>query len=253
MKLEFAVMPNGVNLSNGRTWPTQAAALDHFRQLMARYADGEMIDDTSDYADLLALLVRYDATVTDGPSKIGVGVRAFERRRNDYNGYASSGFWVRRVDGSETDFSFVQAVRGRPRQQGREFYEACRVAVAEDLRIAKRTFFDTYEDAFGRVACELSSQLIAFNEAQIDHADPTFRQLVDTFRAARGWRCAIPPGVLTAPADKQTETRFVDPNIANAFREFHKVALLRVVAAEVNSAMATQQRRPRVSRPVVLP
>jgi hypothetical protein len=59
--------------------------------------------------------------------------------------------------------------------------------------------------------------------------------------------------VLTPPADCHTETRFANEETASAFREFHKVALLRVVAADVNIAMAAQQQRPRVARPVVLP
>jgi hypothetical protein len=127
------------------------------------------------------------------------------------------------------------------------------MAVADDLAVAKQKFFATYADVFCRVPCELTGRLIKFDEAHIDHADPTFRQLVATFRAARGWLHAIPPDILTAPADCQTETRFANPEIANAFRDFHKVALLRVVAADVNIAMAAQQQRPRVRHPVVLP
>jgi hypothetical protein len=242
-----------VKLSNGRAWPTQTAALNHFRLILKRYANEQVIDNASDHADLLALLIRYDVMIHDGPSKIGNGVDAFFRRRNCFDGgFSTSGFWVRRVDGSETDFSYVQAIKGRPRGD-QEFQEACRVAVAADILAAKQHFFDTYADASGRVACELSGRLITFEEAHVDHVDPTFRQLVIAFRAARGWQQALPPGVLTAPADRQTQTRFANPDIARAFREFHKVALLRVIAAETNSALAAKQQRPRVTRPVVLP
>ncbi len=242
-----------VKLENGRTWPTQAAAIEHFRQMLARYADNETVGVVADHNDLLALLQHYDAAGHDGPSKIGVGVGAFMRKRNNFDGgFSTSGFWVRRIDGTETDFSYIQAIKGRPGAD-REFYEACRVAVAEDILAAKQAFFATHQDSSGRVPCELSGQLIQFDEAHIDHVDPTFRQLVATFRAACGWLDAIPAGVLTAAADRQTQTRFGAAGAADAFREFHKVALLRVVAANVNIAQAAQQRRPHVNRPVVLP
>jgi hypothetical protein len=42
-----------------------------------------------------------------------------------------------------------------------------------------------------------------------------------------------------AAAIRQTQTRFADPDVAAAFREFHKVAVLRVVAAEANSKRGT--------------
>jgi hypothetical protein len=222
--------------------------------MLARYTDEQTITAAADHADLLALIQRYDETVTDRPSKAGLGVAAFMRRRNHFSGgFTTAGFWLRRIDGTETDFSFVQAVKGQPREQDKEFTEACRVAVAADLKAAKERFFATYADIQGRVLCDVSGRLVTFDQAHIDHADPTFRQLVATFRAARGWRQSIPPGVLTAPADQQTQTSFVDPAVAGAFREFHKVALLRVVAADVNIALAAKTRRPHVNRPVVLP
>jgi hypothetical protein len=99
-----------IKLANGRTWPTQEAAIEHFRQMLAGYADGDIITTAADHYDLLALLQRYDATIPGGPSKIGAGVKVFLRKRNYHPaGFSTSGFWVRRVDGSETDFSFIQA------------------------------------------------------------------------------------------------------------------------------------------------
>jgi hypothetical protein len=58
---------------------------------------------------------------------------------------------------------------------------------------------------------------------------------------------------IATPADQQIQTCFIDPAVTDAFREFHKVALLRAIAADVNGALAAQQQRPHVNRPVVLP
>lgn len=67
-------MAKAINLSNGRAWNTQSAALAHFKDMLARYADEEVVEDRVDHDDLIALLERYDAVIVDGPSKIGNGV-----------------------------------------------------------------------------------------------------------------------------------------------------------------------------------
>lgn len=246
-------MAKTIHLSNGRVWKTQSAAMAHFKDMLARYADEETVEDRVDHEDLVALLERYDAVIVDGPSKIGRGADWFFRRRNVGDGYSTPGFWVRRVDGSETDFSYLAAVRGAPKSSTQEFYDACRATVAADLKAAKARHFKTYGDDLGRVPCELTDALITQDEAHIDHAYPTFGQLVLSFRAARGWQHDAPIGTVTAPADNQTTTRFVDPAVAGAFRQFHHAAaILRIVARTRNLAMSAGQRKPKVRRPVIL-
>lgn len=246
-------MAKEVSLPNGRSWKTQTKALTHFKEMLGRYADEQVIDDASDHQDLLTLLERYDLAIADGPSKIGAGVDCFLRRRNVGPDYSTPGFWVRRIDGSETDFSYINAVKGKPKTDAQQFYDACRAAIASDLKAAKRRHFDTYGDDQGRVECEISSDLVGFDQAHIDHAYPTFGQLVISFRAARGWQHGVPAGTLTAPMDRQTTTTFADAAIAQAFNQFHHAAVtLRVVSAGRNLATAAKQRRPKVKRPVIL-
>lgn len=156
-----------------------------------------MRSDPVDHDDLSALLERYDSAITDAPPKIGSGVVGFVRRLNRGPGYTSPGFWVIRTDGSETDFSFYTAVEGQPKSEAYEFADACRAAVSNDLRAAKKRHFDRYGDAQGRVLCDLTDASISFDEAHLDHAYPSFGQMVVMFRAARGWHAGIPSGVLT--------------------------------------------------------
>jgi hypothetical protein len=160
---------------------------------------------------------------------------------------------VRRVDSSETDFSYIAAVKGTPKSSAQEFYDACRAVVAADLKVAKRKYFRDHGDELGHVPCELTDTLITIDQAHIDHAYPTFGQLVLSFRAARGWQHDAPPRTLTAPADGQTTTTFTDPAIAEAFRQFHHAAaILRIISATRNLAMSAGQRKPKVKRPIVL-
>ncbi|MDH4745871.1 DCL family protein [Sphingomonas sp. CBMAI 2297] len=242
-----------IELSNGRSWKSQKAALEHFKAMLGRYADNETVEDAVDHDDLLAVLERYDAAIMDGPPKIGCGVDLFVRRRNAGEGYSTPGFWVRRTDGSETDFSYISAVKGQPKSQAQELYDACRASVAADLVVAKKRHFKEHGDADRRVPCDISGKLIAIDEAHLDHAYPSFGHLVVTFRAARGWQRDVPPGVLTKPADGQTFTTFIDPMIAGAFRDFHhQAATMRIIEGKANLAMAARQRRPKVRLPVQL-
>jgi len=246
-------MPKAITLSNGRTWDTQGKALAHFKEMLARYSDGSTVEDRADHDDLIALVERYDEAITNAPSKTGSGIELFMRRRNSGVGYSTSGFWLRRVDGTETDFSYISAVKGEPKSDAQQFHDACRAAVAQELVAAKKRHFAKYGDSLGRIACDITDELVAYDEAHMDHAYPTFGQLVQSFRAARGWQHDVPSGTLTTPADGQTTTTFIDPQVADAFRQFHKgAAMLRVVSKSQNLSMASGQRKPKIKRPVEL-
>lgn len=123
--------------------------------------------------------------------------------------------------------------------------------MAADLLAAKKRHFAAFSDSAGRVPCDLTGELLAFHDAHLDHAYPTFGQLVITFRAARGWQHGEPKGTLTLPTDAQTTTTFVGTAVAETFRLFHHgAATLRIVARHRNLAMSAGQRRPKVKLPV---
>lgn len=105
-------MPRGhpIVLSNGSEWPNKTATKNHFRVLRDRWPRGVVIDDRHDHEDLCALLERYDEVISTGPSKIGCGIDHFETRENNSHGGVTVGFWVIRKDGTDTDFSFIDAV-----------------------------------------------------------------------------------------------------------------------------------------------
>jgi len=133
------------------------------------------------------------------------------------------------------------------------FYDACRVAVQDDLIAAKRRFFNEHGDEQGRVLCEITSTHIGFEDAHLDHAWPTFGQIVAAFRAARTWTREIPTGIVTLPADAQTQSVFQDLVVAEAFKTFHHdLAMLRIIQRKANLSMAAGQRRPVVQRPLRL-
>jgi hypothetical protein len=100
-----------IMLPNGRSWSKKGDAIEHFKAMLGRYADGSRVLDASDKADLEALLAVYDSVVPEGQStKTGLGVAHFERRLNrDHPGHTSC-FFVVRTDGSSIDFSTRRAL-----------------------------------------------------------------------------------------------------------------------------------------------
>jgi len=238
-----------------RSFRTQTSALEHFKKLLHRYQDGQRILDQADHDDLVALIERYDPVLeaVGEPIKGAGQIAFFERRLNTGTGWSSSGFWLVRQDGSETDFSYIDAVKGKPKGRSQDFYGACREAVALDLIQAKKRAFEEYADDQGRVECELSGKLVTIDEAHLDHAWPYFSHMVSGFRAARGWSKGIPDGIVSQPADGQTKATFIEGVVAEAFRSFHhSQAVLRVLAREANLQTASLARKPKIARPVKL-
>jgi hypothetical protein len=172
---------------------------------------------------------------------------------NTGTGWSTSGFWIVRQDGTETDFSYIDAVKGKPKGRSQDFYNACRQAVALDLILAKKQAFAEYGDDQSRVECELTGKMVTIDDAHLDHAWPYFSHMVSGFRAARGWSRDIPDGIVSAPADGQTTATFLDSAVTEAFRAFHHdQAILRILCREANLQTASSARRPKVARPVRL-
>ncbi len=236
-----------------RIFKTQSSALEHFKKILHAYSDGDQVRDGSHHADLVSLIDRYDPILeaVGEPLKGNGLIDHFERRLNTGTGWSSSGFWVVRNDGSETDFSYIDAVKGKPKGISQDFYNSCREAVALDLIQAKKKAFKDYGDSEGKVACELTGKLVSIEDAHLDHAWPFFSHMVSGFRAARGWSNDIPSGVISEPADGQMKSVFIDQTVADAFRSFHhSQALMRILSKEANLQTASAARKPKVARPV---
>jgi hypothetical protein len=220
--------------------------------MLRRRADSACVDDRVDHDDLVALLERYDGAISDGPSKIGPGLDSFFRRRNVGEGYSAPGFWVRRVDGTETDIASQRLCAASRRPGSKSFRMLATMP-------SRRTSLRRSEPISRNIATRTGSFRGPYRRAHlssrrhVDHACPTFGQLVVSFRAANGWQQEM-PAALTTPSDAQSTALFVAPEVAERFRSFHhSAAALRVIARRRNLSMAAGQRRPRVRRPVILP
>lgn len=242
-------MAKPVELSNGRSWKTKTAAKEHFKEMLGRYKDGEVVGDEDDHSDLSAMLERFDLLVTDGPTKIGPGIKHFERRLNKGDGWSSPGFWVVRTDNVDTDFSYIKAVDALPKRDAQEFSVACHNAVSADLVKMKQRQFDHFSDSEGKISCDITGAFVSYSEAQLSHAHPSFDLIVKEFRRSKGWDENIPSGTLTESADAQISTHFVDGNLAREFSKFHHdMAILRIIA-KARPAGSTTTTAP-VTKPI---
>lgn len=239
-----------VTLSNGRDWPTQTAARQHFKEMLSRYEDDTPITDAGDHADLCALLERYDLLIANGPLKTGAGIARFDKRKSFVKGFPTRGFWVVRINDTDTDFSYIDAIIGSPRPQSQEFYDACHGAISQDLRHAKERQFEQFSDENDCLPCDATGVLVTFTNAHLSHAHPAFVSLVRAFRDMRGWGEAVPAGTLSPSADRQISSSFTDPRDAEAFKTFHHAtAIMRIVAAGQGGPVADPAA---VKRPIRL-
>ncbi len=225
-----------------REFKFQKDALAFFKEMLNSYRANKTIEG-EDHELLLSLLERHP----EADTKIGLGVKRFYKAPTEMG---TSCFWVERVDGSTTDFSYITAVKAKGKSLYQEFAEACRNAVRDDLIKTKEEFFKKYGDTDGKVQCEVSGERIAIYESHLDHKKPlTFQVLVNTFIAANDLK--ITEEMLSTSQDAQFETEFVDQNIKNRFKEYHhKMAQLRILKPKANLSLGGTERITKSKRPV---
>jgi hypothetical protein len=214
---------------------TKTAAKEHFRAILYRHPLNEPISEP-DATELRWLIERHP----ESRQKVGCGISHFLVRQNPL--FPNKGFFVVRIDGTETDFSYPKCIDGPPSPM-LEAKQALRAAVREYTEEFKHREFAGRADAAGRIQCATTGQWIAFGEAHVDHAPPwLFEVIAVSFIKARGINVAN--GFVTPPADNQYEPRVVDPELAQQFWQYHReLADLRIVAAQDNLARSHLSKR----------
>lgn len=217
---------------------TKKEAAEHLRSLLkdTRY----LRQPLTDQHDLLTELIKLHP---EAEQKIGAGISNFFIAPSEQGSVC---FWLKRIDGTATDFSYIAALNGKPSIET-QIKAAFRYAVKEQLRRAKEAFFDKHGEI---VPCEMTGEFVDINSCHIDHVPPlTFDVLVRCFMAAKGLRYSS--RLLQSSGDCNSHYAFKDVRIARCFQEYHKrVALLRVLSAEANQK--NKMAVPKVKRPVAL-
>jgi len=215
------------HIGGHRSFPTKKSATAFFQELLASHnAQDELTGESPDFPDVRALLERHP----DRDQKVGCGIGAFIVRL-DANG--NKMFWLRRLDGTETDFSFYSCVNGRGPSLRQEFAEAARFAVFPEMKSYKARYFAERANDQGMAPCEETEKLMTIADAHVDHYPITFDQIVERFLESE----SIVPSraILSAQADNQQTTTFTCRETEQRFIDFHRRhATLLVVHKSVN-------------------
>jgi hypothetical protein len=210
-----------------RTFPTKKAAKEYFRALLEGHVAGDILCVGSPhFADVRALLERHP----DRVQKVGCGIQSFSIRLDSNK---NKMFWLRRIDGTETDFSFYSCVKGRGPSLRQEFAEAARFSIHREIRAHKERYFSENSDSAGRAPCQETGQPMEFADAHVDHHPITFNEIIDRFLKIH--RVSPSRDVLSMPTDSQQTTTFICVDTERLFVRFHREqATLMVVHKSVN-------------------
>lgn len=223
---------------------TKKEALEFFRKILSKYNNGETIN-SEDTLHLHNLIERHP----EQSQKIGCGIAKFYKDKTDQ---PTSCFWLERIDGTKTDFSFYSCIDAKGTSLYQEFSEACREAVKNDLIESKKNHFKVNQNAEGKVPCDITGEMISFEESHLDHKKPmTFEVIVRTFRVSNG---IIPNrDILSSPKDNQFTTTFTNKAIADQFIKYHhEVADLRIIKKHINLQLGSSERIRHSKKPVTV-
>ncbi len=183
---------------------------------------------------LMALLLSHSRATR----KIGPGVATlFVRTHSVWGGKDDRCFWLRRTDGSETDWSFRECIW--PTDHRSEFIRACRTAIVPQIVAFRKRM----REQLGETAvCPISGQEFQVMEANVDHQHPnTFEAIVDQFIDEHS--IDISSTEIASGNDGQLQDRFSDPMIERSWIVFHADrAVLRMLPAKVNANLGNRQR-----------
>lgn len=181
--------------------------------------------------ELLGALLQHHC---DAQQKIGAGVRSIWVRTLVGS---SSGFVVQRVDGTETDFSYVWCLKclghANPYDDAPE--AAFRIAILDQKNAARDLAF---ADAL-LISCPITGEMISRAESCVHH-DPEFAEIVAAFLAAQKLNRT---DVKIEAGDNVTMNRLADLRLERTWQEYHRaVARLIVMSPEGHKKMHAQRK-----------
>lgn len=161
--------------------------------------------------------------------KIGCGVISIEVEIEPE--WKTRAFYLTRLDGSRTDFSYRKCIGIAPPDTPiKLFTQAARNSIAPIVTEFKNNYFSGNNTAI----CQVTFEIISFEQAQVDHAPPMrFKNIVDGFISDTlidldGIR-------YTGFSDMQVTRKFADEKLEKMFIAYHnKYANLRVVSGKWN-------------------
>ena len=212
-------MPRGKPVDLGiKYFDTRKAAIEFFRAILHSYRKGQRIED-EDAKLLRALIERHP----ERDEKIDVGIDFFfkEAPPDDHGDPSQRCFWIQRIDGSKTDFSFYTCIKGEPPSMKAQVMGAMRGYVLEEITKAKRILFDDLKNEEGKIQCPITGKWISYWETHADHQAPmTFEVIAKACIDSHQLTWETFP--LSKSRDCQSAATFTDPDLIPKFKDFHR-------------------------------
>lgn len=221
----------------GRVFDSKTQVTEYVRDVMRTHPLGPLAGEP------LSVISELLSFHPESETKFGPGVARIDLRINrNYSGTAR-GFWIVRVDGSETDISYKKCLEGE-RAHRNQFNHACRFAIKEHINAFKAEFF--------RVAikptCALTGDPITPDNSHVDHIPPyTFKKIVESFVVLNDLDVDA-PGLCLSGVDGLMIPTFTDPVLRDKFVQYHNnLASLRVISAAANTGLVQDDVRARMA------
>lgn len=193
------------------TFTSKAKIKKHAAQIKDQYAPPGIVNDVDDIAFLNDLIARH----IHAEQKIGCGIKEFFV--NTAPNGMSTCFWIRRNDGTTTDFGVPACLENVGRINLRSLREAVKYStqIFRNQNITGDTFVSAY-----------SGKVFPSEEAVVDHVIP-FNEIVKRFFAGECWD--IKTDMLTESVDGSQGIVWRDPDMIERFVEFHDTFPRRIV------------------------
>lgn len=210
---------------------SKAAMERRARAILSSYGHNERLK-AEDEAFMVGLLRMHKRAAI----KVGAGVAEVRVRFNPK--FKTRSFWVVRTDGTETDFSYLKAIR-QPSSRTK-FSNACRGLVSEDILSFKKRYFADHGDENGLIQCPVSLAYSDFSMSQVDHIPPdTFASILNRF--IHEFRIDVEKVELV---EDRIGCKFADERLANQWVAFHNEhAKLRVISRFANLILVPRSQR----------
>lgn len=209
----------------GERFPARKGLQERIRKILHSYQEDENLSGPDECFMKEVLSLHPSKEV-----KIGCGVKSLCIKTNPV--YPSTRcFWIRRDDGSETDFSYLECLNETSHQK--RFERACRAAIEPYTMAFKRAFFERADGTSCR--CPYTGELLRLVGSHVDHEAPlTFQKLVSIFIKER--EVNIDEVKIKGKSeDNMFQDAFEDLDLKRAWVDYHNAhATLQVVSKSAN-------------------
>ncbi|WP_353930910.1 DCL family protein [Okeanomitos corallinicola TIOX110] len=206
------------------TFSSHESAKKYIQAIVSHYDQGSRLEN-NDFifvSDLLLLHPESDQKIASGIKAIFVDL--------DAQYHKNKCFYIERMDGSITDFSWISCIKGRNIRK--EIFDAFRNAVTDQIKEFRISILKN------DVICPYSNEKLNHKNSHVDHVQPlTFYTLVLKFLESES--ISLVDVKISEPEDNQFTAVLIDLEFKKKWQNYHKEnAQLRLISQSANLSEA---------------